>query len=209
MISGLVLKPIQHIFHVDLSVTFFCLSLSFDPTYVQQKFALAGRERDAQVPIILRRHILVLLDPPRPREILHPELLSLVHIHRPGLCYLQDSQHLCRDRPPRWGIIPETRHGACVVVVFNEDPVRKCSGEDGHDDTMPSPHPAPNRHDHKTAVSYSAFSSPSFLIHHHLSIETANFESPSSPITSGRAQKGCACLAPTSPVQLHRQNTTQ
>ena len=78
----------------------------------------------AQLPIILRRHVLVLLDPPRPREILHPKFLSLIYVHRPRLCYLEDSQHLGRDRSARWGIIPETRNDACVVVVFNEDPAQ-------------------------------------------------------------------------------------
>lgn len=113
----------------------------------------------AQLPIVLRRHILVLLKPPRPRKVLHPQFLSLVDIHRPRLRHLEDGQHRCRDRPPCRGIIPETRDGACVVVVFNEDPVR--NGRHGtmymmdgeHDEEEPTPtrkRSASRTHHHQT-----------------------------------------------------------
>ena len=75
-----------------------------------------------QVEVILGRHILVFIYSPRPRKILHPKFLSLIQVQRPRLCHLEDGQHLGRDRSPRWRIVPETRDGACMVMVFNEDP---------------------------------------------------------------------------------------
>ena len=125
MVSGLLLEAVQHVFHIDVLPPLLFLSLFLDSTFdVRKPRGDTDKGAYAQLPIILRRHVLVLLDPPRPREILHPKFLSLIYVHRPRLCYLEDSQHLGRDRSARWGIIPETRNDACVVVVFNEDPAQ-------------------------------------------------------------------------------------
>jgi hypothetical protein len=75
------------------------------------------------IPIILRRNIFILLDPPVSWEVFEPQLLSLEDKLRSALGNLQDRKQLGRFVAPFVRVIPESGDHTRVVMIFQEDSI--------------------------------------------------------------------------------------
>ena len=123
MVTSFFLESIKYIRHINFTPTRFLLSLLQDPknkpaqAYLNQKLSQC---KHWLIPIILQCDILILLNYPTPRKILHPYLFSLVNILRPTLCYLQHGQQFCGKRMPSIQVVSKLWNWVPLVMIFDE-----------------------------------------------------------------------------------------